>query len=118
MLQHAYHSAPQLTGFILLLILIGFGVVVAAALGVVGRAGWSLLKTLNDTQRTVVAPALELSEQAERAAARADALAAKAERLDGSMARLQHDAATLAVLSATLQKAARPWLVVSSYLRK
>ena len=118
MLQHAYHSAPQLTGFILLLILIGFVVVVAAAVGVVGRAGWGLLRTVNDTQKTVLAPALELAQQAEKAATRADALAAKAEQLDGAMARLQHDAVALAVLTATLQKAARPWLAVSRSLRK
>jgi hypothetical protein len=118
MLHFAVQSAPHLTGFILLLILIGFVVAVGAALGVVGRAGWGLFTTLNRTQKTVVEPAVELMERAEGAAERADALAAKAEQLDGAVARLQHDVATLALLTGTLQKAARPWLAVSSYLRK
>jgi hypothetical protein len=118
MLQNAFNSAPELTGFILLLLLIGFVVVVGAAAGVVGRAGWRLLTSLRRMQTTVLTPAVELAEQAERAAERADALAVRAQELDGSVARLQKNVAALNVLTGTLQKASQPWLNLRSFLRK
>jgi hypothetical protein len=118
MLQDAFQSAPEFTGFILLLILIAFVVVVGAAAGVAGRAGWRLLVSLQRMQKTVLTPAVELGEQAEKAAERADALAVRAQELDGTMARLHKNVAALTVLTETLQKASQPWLSVRSFLRK
>jgi hypothetical protein len=118
MLQHAFQSAPVLTGFILLLILIGFVVAVGAAVAMVGRAGWGLLTTLNRTERTVIAPAVELMERAEKTAERADALAARGEEIDAAVASLQKNMAALAVLAQTLQKAGLPLMRASGYLRK
>lgn len=118
MLHNAAQNAPELTGFILLLILIGFAVAVGAAAGVVGRAGWRLLTSLQRMQKTVLTPAVELAEQAERAAERADALAVRAQELDGTVARLHKNIAALTVLTETLQNASRPWLSVRGFLRK
>lgn len=118
MLQNAFNNAPELTGFILLLILIGFMVAVGAAMGVVGRAGWRLLASFQRMQRTVLAPAVELAEQAQKAAERADALAVRAQELDGTVARLHKNIAALTVLTDTLQKASRPWLSMRGFLRK
>jgi hypothetical protein len=109
---------PELTGFVLLLILIGFGIVVGAALGMVGRAGWALLVSLNRMQKSVLTPSVELMERAEKTAERADELAVKAQELDGSLARLRQNVAALTVLTGTLQKASQPWLSVRRYLRK
>jgi hypothetical protein len=111
-------SMPVLTGFILLLIVIGFFVATGAALAAAGRAGWRLLVSLQRTQRTVLAPAVELAERAEQAAERADALAVRAQELDGALARLQKNVAALTVLTDTLQKASRPWLHLRGFLRK
>ncbi len=118
MLQNAAQNAPELTGFILLLILIGFAVVVGAAMGMVGRAGWRLLVSLQTIQKTVLTPAVELAERAEKAAERADALAVRAQELDGTVARLQKNMAALSILAATLQKASQPWLSVRGFVRK
>jgi hypothetical protein len=109
---------PQLTGFILLMILIVAIVAVAAAAGVVGRAAWGLLVSLRRSQRNVLAPAVDLMEQAERLAERADSLAVKAEGLDAAMARLQRDVAALAVLAQTLRTASGPVLRLRAALRK
>jgi hypothetical protein len=118
MLQQAFNAAPQLTGFILLLILIGFVVAVGAALAMVGRAGWGLLVSMNRMQKTVLTPAVEIMEHAEQAAERADRLALKAEELDGAVVRLRENVAALAVLTETLEKASQPWLRLRKVLRK
>lgn len=117
MLQGAV-TAPELTGFILLLVLIGFFVVVGAALAMVGRAGWGLIVTMQRTQKTVITPAVELMERAEKTAQRADGLALKAQELDGAVARLQENVAALAVLTETLQKASQPWLRARRFFSK
>jgi hypothetical protein len=118
MLQNAAQNAPVLTGLILLLILIGFVVAVGAAMAMVGRSGWRLLVSLQRTQKTVLTPAVELAERAEKAAERADALAVRAQELDGTLARLHKNIAALTVLTETIQKASQPWLGVRSFLRK
>jgi len=118
MLQNAFESAPELTGFVLLLILVGFGVVVGAAAAYAGRAGWGLLVSLQRTQKTVLAPAVELAERAEKAAERADALAVRAQELDLHVTRLQKNIAALAVVTEAIQKASGPWLSLRSFLRK
>jgi hypothetical protein len=118
MLQNAFQSAPDLTGFILLLILIGFVVVVGAAAAYVGRAGWALLVSLQRMQKTVLTPTVELAERAEQAAERADALAVRAQELDLHVARLQKNIAALTVVTEALKKASGPWLSLRSVLRK
>jgi hypothetical protein len=118
MLKSMYDSAPQLTGFILLLILVGFLVVVGAAMAVVGRAGLSLLASMQRTQRTVITPAVELMERAQKTAERADALSARSEELQGAMTRLRENVAAMAVLTQTIERTARPWVRATSFLRK
>lgn len=114
----AASGMPELTGFILLLVLIAFLVVVGAATAMMGHAGWGLFVSLRRSQRNVLAPALDLMEQAERAAERADALARKAEELDVAVARLKRETAALAVLAQTLRAASAPALRLRSLLRK
>ena len=109
---------PVLTGFILLLLVIGFFVAIGAAVALVSRAGWGLLVSLQRSEKTVLTPAVELMERAEKTAERADELAVKAQDLDGSLARLRKNVAALTVLTETLQKASQPWLSVRRYLRK
>ncbi|HJW74808.1 MAG TPA: hypothetical protein VJ787_03950, partial [Thermoleophilia bacterium] len=82
------------------------------------RAGWGLLVSLQRSQRSVLAPAVDLMEQAENLAERADGLAVRAEELDVAMSRLHGEVAALTVLAQTLRAASGPVLRLRSLLRK